>query len=189
MLFRRTLLPAIAIAFLIAAAHASTETVIHNFNATPNGYLPGAVVADQSGNLYGTARGGTYDAGVLYKVSQNSKGKWTQTVLYNFPGGSGAYAPGYLIFDTAGNLYGFSYLGGTAAEGTAVKLSPNAQGVWSATVLYNFSNLPYDVGSEIAIDASGNLYGLYESGLNQESLFQLSPSSNGTWIKTVVYNF
>src|SRR5438270_1720454 len=173
-------------------AQGSTEKVIHTFNPTPHGYYPlGTVVADQLGNLYGTARyGGTYDAGVLYKATQNSQGKWTQSVLYNFLGGTGAYAPYQVVFDSAGNLYGFSYVGGTFGFGTAVKLSPNAQGVWSATVLYNFPGTGPEtvLTSLIVIDASGNLYGIL-GGANRESVFQLSPSSNGTWTKTVVYDF
>src|ERR1700676_3730704 len=42
-------------------AQGSTEKVIHTFNPAPQGYYPlGTVVADQLGNLYGTARlGGT----------------------------------------------------------------------------------------------------------------------------------
>jgi uncharacterized repeat protein (TIGR03803 family) len=178
--------------FLVALAHAGTEKVIHNFNPTPQGYYPlGTVVADQLGNLYGTARyGGTYDAGVLYKFSQNSHGQWTQTVLYNFLGGTGAYAPDQVVFDSAGNLYGFSYVGGTAGFGTAVKLSPNAQGVWSATVLYNFPSTGVEtaLASLIVVDSSGNLYGIL-GGANRESIFQLTASSNGTWTKTVVHDF
>lgn len=177
---------------LALCAQAQTEKVIHNFNPAPQGYYPlGTVVADQLGNLYGTARfGGTYDAGVLYKATQNSQGQWTQTVLYNFLGGTGAYAPDQVAFDSAGNLYGFSYLGGTAGYGTAVKLSPNSQGVWSATVLYNFPSTGVEtaLSSLIAIDSSGNLYGGL-SGANRESIFQLAPSSNGTWTKTVVHDF
>lgn len=107
--FRR-FLSALCSTFLVALAHAGTEKVIHTFNPAPQGYYPlGTVVSDQLGNLYGTAHfGGTNDAGVLYKASQNSQGTWTQTVLYNFLGGTGAYAPNQVVFDSAGNLYGFS---------------------------------------------------------------------------------
>jgi uncharacterized repeat protein (TIGR03803 family) len=174
-------------------AQGSAEKVIHTFNPAPHGYYPlGTVVADQLGNLYGTTRfGGSYDAGVLYKATQNSQGKWTQTVLYNFPGGSGAYAPNQVVFDSAGNLYGFSYFGGTAGYGTAVKLTPNSQGAWSATVLYDFPGTGLETyldGNLILIDPSGNLYGVL-GGANRSSIFQLSPSSNGTWTKTMVYDF
>ena len=58
--FRR-FLRALCSIFLVALAHAGTEKVIHNFNPAPQGYFPlGTVVADQLGNLYGTANyGGT----------------------------------------------------------------------------------------------------------------------------------
>ena len=174
-----------------SGAQGSSEKVIHNFNPTPHGTRPaGTVVADALGNLYGTALGGPYDAGVLYKEAQNAQGKWTQTVLYNFTGGTGAYAPDQLVIDSGGNLYGFSAFGGTAGYGTAVKLAPNAHGVWSATVLYNFPNAGPEtfVQSLIVVDNAGNLYGV-SGGNTGESVFQLSASSNGSWIYTVVYNF
>jgi uncharacterized repeat protein (TIGR03803 family) len=174
-----------------SGAQGSTEEVIHQFNPTPHGTSPrSTVVADKLGNLYGTASGGTYDAGVLYQAAQNSQGMWTQSVLYNFPGGTGAYAPDQLVIDSSGNLYGFSNFGGTAGYGNAVKLSPNAYGVWSATVLYNFPNAGSEtfVESLIAIDSSRNLYGV-NGNQGTESVFQLSASSNGTWIETELYNF
>src|ERR1700757_1273115 len=111
----RAVFLAITILFLIAAGQAS-ETVIHNFNPTPRGTFPAStLVADGAGNLYGTANGGANDAGVLYTIAQDSQGKWTQTVLHTFKGGTDGYAPRQLVADPAGNLYAFSESGGTGS--------------------------------------------------------------------------
>jgi uncharacterized repeat protein (TIGR03803 family) len=189
---------AIAILAQIAAAQGATEQVIHNFNPTPHGtFPPSRLVADASGNLYGTAGGGAYNAGVLYKMAQNSPGKWTQTVLYTFSGGTNGSQPGTLVIDSAGNLYGFSTRGGTGSCyggcGAALKFSPNAQGVWSETILFSFTTtngISTPTGL-IALDQAGNLYGVTqrEGYQESESVFRLSPSGGGNWTETVLYSF
>ena len=52
----------------------------------------------------------------------------TETVLYNFTGGSdGAYPEWSLISDRAGNFFGTTYAGGLG-YGTIFELSPNGAG-------------------------------------------------------------
>jgi hypothetical protein len=71
----------------------------------------------------------------------------TETVLYNFTGGSDGGEPqSSLTPDGAGNFYGTTYYGGlTCSEqgtegcGTVFELSPNGSGGWNETVLYSFT--------------------------------------------------
>src|SRR5208282_5794650 len=80
-----------------------------------NGAVPtSGLVKDAFGNLYGTAQyGGTgycagYGCGTVFKVTP----KGTQTVLYNFLGGTDGEDPnGGLLLDGAGNLYGTTNFG------------------------------------------------------------------------------
>jgi len=47
-----------------------TETVLHIFTGFDDGSLPGPVVLDRAGIVFGTALvGGTYDAGIVYKIT------------------------------------------------------------------------------------------------------------------------
>ena len=63
----------------------------------------------------------------------------TETVLYNFTGGSdGANPQSRLTSDGAGNFYGTAYEGGVGA-GTVFELSPNSSGGWNESVLYSFT--------------------------------------------------
>jgi uncharacterized repeat protein (TIGR03803 family) len=61
-------------------------------------------------------------------------------------------------------------------------------------VLYNFGSVPNDglfgIYSLVA-DAAGNLYGLTLEGgtMNGGTVFELSPTSGGSWIETTLYNF
>jgi len=93
---------------------ASTESVLYTFTGgTDGGYPYSALVFDQAGNLYGTTQaGGTYSSGTVFELSPGTGG-WTETVLYNFGGGSqdGAYPQGSLIMDASGNLYGTTFYG------------------------------------------------------------------------------
>ena len=82
------------------------------------------LIADSSGNLYGTTLvGGSYSGGVVFKLSPSG----TETVLYSFcslPSCSDGAAPAAgLIADSSGNLYGTTTYGGASGIGVVFKLS------------------------------------------------------------------
>jgi uncharacterized repeat protein (TIGR03803 family) len=138
-------------------------------------------------------------------------------VLWTFAGApnDGAGPMGDLIFDKVGNLYGTTYAGGSGSAalcesgcGTVFSLSPNSDGSWTETVLYNFCTDHTDFQcldgafprAGLVLDANGNLYGTTLNGGNQLCsfasrgcgvAFELSPPlfPGGTWIETVLYNF
>jgi uncharacterized repeat protein (TIGR03803 family) len=68
------------------ALAAPAETVLYSFTGGSDGGNPTAgLIADTSGNLYGTtSKGVTSGAGVVYKVSPSAP----ETVLYAYTGGS-----------------------------------------------------------------------------------------------------
>jgi uncharacterized repeat protein (TIGR03803 family) len=100
------------------------ETVLHNFGFPGDGGYPqSGLVADAAGNLYGSADGGTFNYGVVFKFNTASG---TETILYNFGGatGDGQYPIGSLAVDTAGNVYGTTQQGGKLGWGTVFKITP-----------------------------------------------------------------
>jgi uncharacterized repeat protein (TIGR03803 family) len=124
----------------------------------------------------------------------------TETVLFSFYPTDGSDPLGGLIFDSAGNLYGTTVLGGAYGYGTAFELSPAAGGGWTETVLHSFDNNGTDgyfPNSGLAFDAAGNLYGTTsnedlgycESVTNCGILFELSPVVGGEWAETIVSRF
>src|SRR5579863_4033274 len=121
-----------------------TEKVLHRFSPSGSqGCLPSAsLVFDQAGNLYSTtAYGGYNNAGEVFRLRPNSDGRWTESVLHIFTGIDGEHPQAALIFDAAGNLYSTTYLGGASGFGTVFKLTRNAGGRWTESVLYNFCSL------------------------------------------------
>ena len=144
-----------------------TETVLHRFTGGSDGGFgiyddspfAGTLVFDQAGNIYGTTPiGGAYGYGVVFELAL-SGGSWTETVLWNFTGGSdGSYPLSGVIFDSAGNLYGTaSGIGGGGAS--VYELSPSGSG-WTHKTLYTFSGEDIACASGgVTMDAQGNLYG------------------------------
>jgi len=105
---------------------AGTETVLYSFAGPPNdGDGPQAgLVRDAKGNLYGTTMGGgLYGVGTVFELSP-SGGTWTERILHNFSGSDGAVPVGGLVRDSAGNLYGTTYEGGTYNAGVIFKIAP-----------------------------------------------------------------
>jgi len=195
---------------LVAAtsAWAAHEKVLHNFVALPHGAYPQAnVVADAAGNLYGTTpNGGKFGYGTVFELTHGKNGKWDETVLYSFTGGSdGAIPVAGLVFDTAGNLYGTTATGGTVAQdcyysykesscGVVFQLSPGAHGTWTETVLHSFAGYPNDGQTPVAslvLDSAGNLYGTTQNGgaYDQGEVFELTRTSSGTWTEKILYDF
>ncbi|MFZ0319285.1 MAG: choice-of-anchor tandem repeat GloVer-containing protein [Candidatus Sulfotelmatobacter sp.] len=192
-----------------------TEKTLLTFTSTSTGTRPfGGLIFDSEGNLYGTTEsGGTVKngcasgCGTVFKLSP-APGAWTETILYNFAGGSsdGSEPSAGVIFDQAGNLYGTTSFGGIKAIecgggcGTVFKLTPNAGGAWTESLLYEFTGAQGDGGTPdagVIFDQAGNLYGTTSLGGNHGYVcgtngcgivYELSPHS-GNWSQTVLYTF
>ena len=77
-----------------------------------------------------------------------------------------------LIFDSSGNAYGTTVIGGAFGCGTVFQLTPVGGGQWQQSVLYSFSC--FDDGKNpyggVTLDAAGNLYGTTVAGGSGGSL-------------------
>jgi uncharacterized repeat protein (TIGR03803 family) len=201
---RWTLLLLLMTFAVTAFASGPVEQVLHSFTGAPDGANPlGVLVADKTGNLYGTTwEGGvSYSEGAVFQLSPQPGGGWVETIIYRFLGGTpdGAEPQGGLTFDNAGNLYGTTTWGG-GGLGTVFELSPptTQSGAWTETLLFTF---PADrskgllPSSKLTFDGVGNLYGTTpaggETGANAGTAFQLKPPTvpGGTWTLRVLYNF
>jgi uncharacterized repeat protein (TIGR03803 family) len=184
-----------------------TESVLYSFTGGADGRQPlyGGVIFDATGNLYGTASGGGDLAcnapsvcGVVYKLTPNSHGSWTESVLYSFTGGAdGAYPASGLVFDSAGSLYGTTPSGGNLSDcingcGVVFKLTPNSDGSWTESVLHSFANHPAaNPYTGLVFDATGNLYGttLYGGPVNGGVVFKMAAKSDGSWAYGLLHVF
>jgi uncharacterized repeat protein (TIGR03803 family) len=192
--------------FPVLLEASSTERVIYNFcsvsNCTDGGEPNYAgVVADASGNLYGTANGhGLYNYGVVYQLAPGADGTWTETVLhnFNFDGKDGIWPYSGVIFDAAGNLYGTTSEGGShptkclSGCGTVFELSPGPSGEWTEKILHSFDGDDgFSPSGGLVFDAAGNLYGTtYTNGKSYNgTVFELTPGANGEWTEEVLYYF
>jgi uncharacterized repeat protein (TIGR03803 family) len=199
-----------------------TETVLYSFcrqSSCTDGASPLAgLIQDPHGDLYGTtAYGGDMNGcssgcGVVFKLRPLKNGRWTETVLYGFTGGShGANPSAGVIEDAQRNLYGTTAYGGkgqcvnfSGEDGCGVvfKLTPLKNGSWKETVLHSF--LSYNDGiypyAGVIQDTKGNLYGTSAGGGGESNdcdtydegcgaVFKLTPLKNGSWKETVLYGF
>lgn len=169
-----------------------TEMPIYSFGG-PDGENPaGGVILDGSGDLFGTTqRGGSYNAGTVFKLTYTSGVGWTETVLYNFQNLSDGQEPtGGLLMDSAGNLYGTTLDGGSGLGGTVFELSPVGD-TWVFTTLYSISGSP-ECGpvAALTMDSSGNLYGttVCDGGDRAGNVFKLTNTQNG-WEYTSLHDF
>jgi uncharacterized repeat protein (TIGR03803 family) len=197
------------------AGHASATQfkVLHSFChqdkfACFDGKSPAAnLVADASGNLYGTtSAGGATGNGVIFEMVRSGR-TYKYKVLHSFDGnGEGGVPVTSMIVDTAGNLYGTATGGGSNFGGTAFELSPNADHTeWTYKVLINFcfqagadciegsvpeTALAYAGSSTgAAYDGVSALYGTTLEGPNSPGIvYQLTPNG-GSWSGEVLYQF
>jgi hypothetical protein len=173
------------------------KTVLYYFTGNSDGGQPtGSLVMDGVGNLYGTATNGGLSGcgqpgcGVVFELSPNGSGGWTESTIYSFTSGDGGFGPSGLLLD-GGNLYGTTGSGG-ANWGVAYELSPGTGGVWTEAVLHTFEETDgFGPDSALYRDSSGNLFGTALrggalTGRCKEfdgcgTVFELSPASGGGW--------
>lgn len=151
---------------LSASGSGWTENVIHSFQNGADGANPEAgLIADNSGNFYGTtSTGGAHQDGTVFMLTAPN-GVWTLNTIYAFKGGgSGPYGP--LVMDGAGNLYGTTYGGGAYGNGSVFELTPS-NGAWIYTDLHDFSSSGLDGKNpqgSIVVSANGTIFGTATNG-------------------------
>jgi hypothetical protein len=187
------------------------EQILHSFTGSDGALPHSGLVFDASGNLYGTTfEGGNTgcvfgSCGVVYELSPTSGGKWSETVLHRFKGGSdGEASYATLILDAGGNLYGTTNLGGDSRYclgdgcGVVFELTPTSSGRWKETVLHRFTGGKDGAGPDAGVisDAQGNLYGTAGGGALRNCqgygcgvVFELSPLGNDKWEEKVLHTF
>ena len=106
------------------------ESVLYSFAGGTDGSLPTSPLTfDAQGNLYGTTSTGgivSCDCGTVFELTFNN-GNWNENVVYRFQSAPDGASPNYgLIFDTSGNLYGTTPVGGGANHGAIVQLNPGS---------------------------------------------------------------
>ena len=185
-------------------SHAATPslTTLVNFNGT-NGWWPVAgLIADASGNLFGTTfYGGAgfipppedpstpdlccwpVDAanGTVFEIVKTASGyASTPTTLVSFNGSDGMFPASGLIADAEGNLFGTTSGGGANGQGTVFEIAKTADGYASAPttlVSFNGTNGASPEAGLIA-DRSGNLFGTTMEGgaYNDGAVFEVTDS-------------
>ena len=155
------------------------ETILHDFTGTDGATPVGRLIADPSGNLYGTTFNGAnaggdgnQGCGTVYELSPPAVAgdPWQETTLYSFTGatdGSNPYVG--VIRDSLGNIYGVTTYGGFKSNGVVYKLlaPTEAGGTWSEVTLHVFDAAIHDgagpAGDVILLNGKG-LFGTTYGG-------------------------
>jgi uncharacterized repeat protein (TIGR03803 family) len=156
---------------------AGTYNVRYDFCSQPacaDGWKANQLVADASGNLYGTtAVGGDYDYGTVFELTTADE----YLVLHSFDGTDGRYPNAGLTLGNDGNLYGVTTRG-AADFGSIFQIT--TAGVF--TPLYAFCTRCDDDYTSLALfqGTDGLLYGTIQFGgtLGYGSVFSLSNGLN-----------
>jgi uncharacterized repeat protein (TIGR03803 family) len=174
--------------FKLDAANGYALTTLHSFSGDDGSNPWAAVIADASGNLYGTTcGGGSSGFGTVFRL--DAANNYALTTLHSFSGPDGDHPAAAVIVDASGDLYGTTYgnYGGGPPYyyGTVFKL--DAANGYALTTLHSFSGPDgaYPAAAVIT-DAAGNLYGTTVGGgpYDHGTIFKLD-AANGYALTTL----
>lgn len=162
------------------ASKAWSFHTLYAFKGTPDAASPyGGLIADPSGNLYGTTYyGGANGLGAVFALRRSARGGYRERVLYSFKGGTdGGSSTSTLAFGPSGDLYGTTSAGGTTCGcGVIFKVNPSTG---KETVLHAFAGGQDGAYSYYGLtqDSAGNFYGATVAGgpFNQGTVFEYTP--------------
>src|ERR1035437_5345292 len=108
----------------------------------------------------------------------------TERPLYSFTGGNDGGEPASRVtFESSGNVYGPTPVGGVFGCGTVFQLTPMGGGQWQQSVLYSFTGDPdgFGPGGGLVFDRADNLYGTTPDGgaYAEGTIYQLYPNGGG----------
>jgi uncharacterized repeat protein (TIGR03803 family) len=185
----------LALTLMPQFAAAQTVTTLYNFDITTGNGPTSRPVFDPAGNLFGTTvLGGRFGLGTAWELSPNGDGTWSEKVIHDFGSGTDGSTPRAGLIWGGNIFYGTTTVGGTHGAGTVFKLTPNDDGTWTETAIWNFAggsqdgSMPY---AEVTLDSQQNLWGTTIVGgkFNSGTIFELSPDFDGSWSEQVVYQF
>src|SRR3990172_6892171 len=137
------------------------------YNGLGNGYdYAAAIEVNASGNVYVTGYSvGSGTSSDYATIKYDTDGKQLWVSRYNGPGNGYDYAFAIAV-DANGNVYvtGGSPGSGTSSDYATIKYDTNGNQLWVAR--YDGRDNSYDLATDIAVDASGNVYvtgGSYDS--------------------------
>jgi len=144
-----------------------TESVLAFVNGSELGDSPtGSLALDGAGNLYGVAEEGSGGAGTIFKVSPKGQG----TVLFSFQGGLDNTNPkgpaGGVLLGSNGNIFGAAQFGNDLACFVGCGSIFRLDSTGGMHFLHKFTggaDGSNPIGPLVR-DASGNLYGVAQSG-------------------------
>ena len=203
---RAAVISVVFVSICVSAVRAQTFNIIHDFGVmNGDGWRPYAgVTLDKSGNLYGTTQWGGYHGGacdgagcgIVFKLSPNQDGTWSEGVLHRFQASDGAGPSTSVVLDSHGNVYGTTAsIGG--GYGTVFQLTPQAGGGWTLTTLHAFTG-SWDGGYDynhpdggLALSDAGHLYGATQAyGIhNFGVIFNLGRISALSWYELLAHAF
>ncbi len=158
-------------------------SVLHDFAGSPAdaSHPADTLLLDREGNLYGTAGGGEYGDASIFKLTPDRR----LILLHSFGSGEGE-APGRLIRDLLGNLYGVMSYGEKAYFGTVFKLQPDGNLITLHTFQDTTSDGSFPTGG-LVMDMAGNLFGTTSGGGTNEfgTLFKIDREGK----ESILYNF
>src|SRR5450432_1633887 len=203
LLMGETILALLVLMFTqISFASGPVERVIHSFTNSPDGDSPqAALIADPTGNLYGTTveGGAPAGAGAVFELSRLPGGGWTEAIIYEFQDTTSGILPfGTLTFDKLGNLYGTTFGNFSGDGATVFQLTPPATpgGAWNESVLYRFPSGENGSGptGKVIFDGVGNLYGTTTERFTDGdpgTVFQLKhpATPGGSWTHRILHSF
>lgn len=164
----------------------------YSFKGLSDGSAPefGSLAMGPGGAFFGTTEGGGF-FGTAFAVCESCPR--LETVVHSFGHGTDGQEPvGGLVFDSKGNFYGTTLLGGTFGGGTVFE-GTHMYSRWVVRVIYNFGADSTDAinpPAGVTVDAQGNLYGTSSFGgaNGVGAIYKLTPSASG-WSESILYSF
>ena len=163
------------------------ETVLYRFFGFADGAFPTGALVLQGGNLYGSASAAGTQAGncsvndgcgVVFELTPTSSGVWNETPIHALSWSDGV-APGGLVADGAGNLYGATAAGASGNSGTIFEMARGGGG-WTFSTLHVFQSggdgqLPSR--GVIMRNSAGDIFGatIIGGSSNNGSLYEITP--------------
>jgi uncharacterized repeat protein (TIGR03803 family) len=172
--------------FKLDVGNNNSFSTLYNFAPNADGDHPTGVITDSAGNIYGALAGQSDSrSGTIYKL--DAAHNYALTTLHTFAYSDGA-SPHAVIMDSAGNLYGTTWLGGANEFGTVFKL--DAGNNYALTTLHDFaSGEGTNPFAPPIADSAGNLYGTTEGGgaSGHGTVFKLEADNN--YALTTLHDF